>query len=49
MPLTCTAPASACQTDVSQWNVLKLALVSGSTGDTYPSPGVAFDCIDLLT
>ncbi|BEL07699.1 hypothetical protein Q0Z83_058900 [Actinoplanes sichuanensis] len=47
--LTYTVPASAFQTDVSQWNILKLTLVSGSSGDGYLSPGVAFDCIDLLT
>lgn len=47
--LTYAVPASAFQTDVSQWNILKLTLVSGSSGDGYLSPGVAFDCIDLLT
>jgi rhamnogalacturonan endolyase len=45
---TYAVPASAFQTDVSQWNILKLTLVSGSSGDGYLSPGVAFDCIDLL-
>jgi len=46
--LTYAVPASAFPTDPSRWNVLKLSVASGSTGDTYLSPGVAFDCIDLL-
>lgn len=46
--VTYSIPASAFQTDTSQWNILKLTLVSGSTGDVYLSPGVAFDCLDLL-
>ncbi|MEV6343143.1 rhamnogalacturonan lyase B N-terminal domain-containing protein [Actinoplanes sp. NPDC051851] len=47
--LSYTVPASAFQTDTSQWNILKLTVVSGSSGDTYLSPGVAIDCIDLLS
>ena len=47
--LTYPIPASAFQTDTTQWNILKLSVVSGSTGDTYLSPGLAFDCLDLLT
>ncbi|MBB4750610.1 rhamnogalacturonan lyase B N-terminal domain-containing protein [Actinoplanes lobatus] len=46
--LTYAVPASAFQTDTAQWNVLKLSVVSGSSGDGYLSPGLAFDCIDLL-
>ncbi|GAA4945995.1 hypothetical protein [Actinoplanes utahensis] len=46
--LTYAILASAFQTDTSQWNILRLSVVSGSSGDTYLSPGVAFDCIDLL-
>lgn len=46
--LTYTVPATAWQTDTTQWNVLKLNIVSGSSGTGYLSPGVAFDCLDLL-
>ncbi|MFD9328314.1 rhamnogalacturonan lyase B N-terminal domain-containing protein [Streptomyces sp. NPDC060065] len=41
-------PTSAWKTDVSQYNVLKLNVVSGSTGSAFLSPGTSFDCIDLL-
>ncbi|WP_416983059.1 rhamnogalacturonan lyase B N-terminal domain-containing protein [Streptomyces sp. T028] len=46
---TYNVPATAWKTDVSQYNVLKLNIVSGSSGTTYLSPGTSFDCIDLLT
>jgi rhamnogalacturonan endolyase len=45
---TYTIPASAFQTDVTQWNQLKLNIISGSAGAGYLSPGVAYDCLDLL-
>ena len=45
---TYNVPASAWRTDVSQYNVLKLNIVSGSSGTAYLSPGTSFDCIDLL-
>ncbi|MGW0759209.1 rhamnogalacturonan lyase B N-terminal domain-containing protein [Streptomyces sp. NPDC002814] len=45
---TFNVPSSAWKTDVSQYNVLKLDIVSGSTGSAYLSPGTSFDCIDLL-
>ncbi|WP_210575675.1 rhamnogalacturonan lyase B N-terminal domain-containing protein [Streptomyces sp. GESEQ-4] len=45
---TFNVPSSAWKTDVSQYNVLKLNIVSGSTGSAYLSPGTSFDCIDLL-
>lgn len=41
-------PATAWKTDTSQYNVLKLNVVSGSTGTGYLSPGIAYDAIDLL-
>ncbi|KUN87486.1 rhamnogalacturonan lyase B N-terminal domain-containing protein [Streptomyces griseoruber] len=41
-------PATAWRTDVSQYNVLKLTIVSGSSGTAYLSPGTSFDCMDLL-
>jgi rhamnogalacturonan endolyase len=47
--LTYTVPARAWQSDVSQWNVLRLNVISGSKGSGFLSPGVAFDCLDLLT
>ncbi|MFF4351901.1 rhamnogalacturonan lyase B N-terminal domain-containing protein [Streptomyces sp. NPDC001530] len=46
---TFNVPNSAWKSDVSQYNVLKLNIVSGSTGSAYLSPGTSFDCIDLLT
>ncbi|MEU9448525.1 rhamnogalacturonan lyase B N-terminal domain-containing protein [Streptomyces sp. NPDC048277] len=42
-------PATAWKTDASQYNVLKLNIVSGSGGTAYLSAGTAFDCIDLLS
>ncbi|WP_137991521.1 rhamnogalacturonan lyase B N-terminal domain-containing protein [Streptomyces vilmorinianum] len=45
---TFSVPASAWQTDPGQYNVLKLNIVSGSTGTGFLSPGTAIDCIDLL-
>ncbi|MFI7496998.1 rhamnogalacturonan lyase B N-terminal domain-containing protein [Streptomyces sp. NPDC049687] len=41
-------PASAWKTDVSQYNVLRLDIVSGSSGTAFLSPGTSFDCVDLL-
>ncbi|WP_327427770.1 rhamnogalacturonan lyase B N-terminal domain-containing protein [Streptomyces sp. NBC_01236] len=46
---TFNVPSSAWKTDVSQYNVLKLNIVSGSSGAAYLSPGTSFDSIDLLT
>lgn len=45
---TFNVPNSAWKSDVSQYNVLKLNIVSGSTGSAYLSPGTSFDCVDLL-
>jgi rhamnogalacturonan endolyase len=42
-------PTSAWQTDTSQYNVLKINIVSGSGGTAYLSAGTSFDCLDLLT
>ncbi|MFF4571034.1 rhamnogalacturonan lyase B N-terminal domain-containing protein [Streptomyces sp. NPDC001410] len=41
-------PTSAWKTDTSQYNVLKLNIVSGSGGTAYLSAGTSFDCVDLL-
>lgn len=45
---TYNVPASAWRTDPGQYNVLRLNVVSGSTGTAFLSPGTAFDCVDLL-
>lgn len=45
---TYNVPASAWKSDTSQYNVLKLNIVSGSSGSAFLSPGTSFDCIDLL-
>ncbi|KUM81847.1 rhamnogalacturonan lyase B N-terminal domain-containing protein [Streptomyces curacoi] len=41
-------PSSAWQTDPARYNVLKINIVSGSSGSAYLSPGTSFDCLDLL-
>jgi rhamnogalacturonan endolyase len=43
---TFNVPATAWRTD--QDNVLKLNIVSGSSGTAFLSPGTSFDCMDLL-
>lgn len=45
---TYNVPATAWKSDTSQYNVLKLNVVSGSTGSAFLSPGTSFDCLDLL-
>ncbi|MFE2418058.1 rhamnogalacturonan lyase B N-terminal domain-containing protein [Streptomyces hokutonensis] len=42
-------PSSAWSSDTTKYNVLKINVVSGSTGSAFLSPGTSFDCIDLLT
>ncbi|MEU6258214.1 rhamnogalacturonan lyase B N-terminal domain-containing protein [Streptomyces sp. NPDC047043] len=42
-------PSSAWKTDASQYNVLKINIVSGSGGAAFLSAGTSFDCLDLLT
>ena len=42
-------PSSAWSSDATQYNVLKINAVSGSTGSGFLSPGTSFDCVDLLT
>lgn len=42
-----TIPASAFNTDTKQWNILKLNVISGSSGSGYLSPAVSVDCIDF--
>jgi rhamnogalacturonan endolyase len=43
-----TVPSSAWSSDATKYNVLKINVVSGSTGSGFLSPGTSFDCIDLL-
>ncbi|MFI6015802.1 rhamnogalacturonan lyase B N-terminal domain-containing protein [Streptomyces sp. NPDC051243] len=45
---TYSVPASAWKTDTSQYNVLKINVVSGSGTTGYLSAGTAIDAIDLL-
>ena len=45
---TFNVPSSAWKTDTTQYNVLKINIVSGSSGSAYLSPGTSFDCLDLL-
>jgi rhamnogalacturonan endolyase len=45
---TYTVPASAWKTDTSQYNVLRINVVSGSGTTGYLSAGTAIDAIDLL-
>ncbi|MGQ4384929.1 rhamnogalacturonan lyase B N-terminal domain-containing protein [Streptomyces sp. SAS_270] len=46
---TYSVPASAWLTDTSQYNVLKINVVSGSGTTSYLSAGTAIDALDLLT
>ncbi|MFF5496845.1 rhamnogalacturonan lyase B N-terminal domain-containing protein [Streptomyces aquilus] len=46
---TYSVPASAWRTDTSQYNILKINVVSGSGTTAYLSAGTAIDAIDLLT
>ena len=46
---TFNVPNSAWKTDTSQYNVLKINIVSGSGGTAFLSAGTSFDCLDLLT
>lgn len=46
--LTWTVPASAWLTSTSDWQILKLSVITGSTGSGYLSGGVSIDAIDLI-
>ncbi|KAE8150653.1 Rhamnogalacturonase B, N-terminal-domain-containing protein [Aspergillus avenaceus] len=41
-------PASAWVQSTSEWQVLKINVVSGSTGSGYLSPAISFDCVDMI-
>ncbi|BBC37499.1 Rhamnogalacturonase B [Streptomyces graminofaciens] len=45
---TYNVPAAAWKTNAGEYNVLKINIVSGSSGTAFLSPGTSFDCIDLL-
>jgi rhamnogalacturonan endolyase len=45
---TFQVPASAWKSNTSGYNVLKIDVVSGSSGTAFLSPGTSFDCVDLL-
>ncbi|MFC8429063.1 rhamnogalacturonan lyase B N-terminal domain-containing protein [Streptomyces sp. NPDC057253] len=45
---TYSVPASAWRTDTSQYNVLKINVVSGSGSTAYLSAGTSIDALDLL-
>ncbi|CUS09379.1 unnamed protein product [Tuber aestivum] len=42
-----SVPASAFLTDVAQWNILKITIISGSGTAGYLSAGISIDCMDL--
>lgn len=42
-------PSSEWSSDATKYDVVKINVVSGSTGSAFLSPGTSFDCIDLLT
>ncbi|MEE1834540.1 rhamnogalacturonan lyase B N-terminal domain-containing protein [Streptomyces sp. SP17KL33] len=43
-----SVPASAWKSNTSEYNVLTIDIVSGSSGTGFLSPGTSFDCLDLL-
>ncbi|KAI5837618.1 Rhamnogalacturonase B, N-terminal-domain-containing protein [Morchella snyderi] len=44
---TYTVPASAFLTDTTQWNILKITVISGSGTTDYLSAGISIDCVDF--
>ncbi|GAA3890021.1 hypothetical protein GCM10023084_48190 [Streptomyces lacrimifluminis] len=46
--VTFSVPSSVWKKDPGQYNVLKINIVSGSSGTAFLSPGTSFDCLDLL-
>ncbi|KAH7123295.1 Rhamnogalacturonase B, N-terminal-domain-containing protein [Dactylonectria estremocensis] len=43
-----TVPSSAFKQSTSEWQILTISIVTGSTGTGYLSGGVSFDSIDML-
>lgn len=46
--LTWDVPASAFTQSTSEWQVLTVTVISGSSGSGYLSAGVSIDCVDML-
>ncbi|KAI8713746.1 Rhamnogalacturonan endolyase [Fusarium sp. LHS14.1] len=43
-----TVPSSAFKQSTSEWQIMTISIVTGSTGSKYLSGGVSFDSIDML-
>lgn len=43
-----TVPSSAFKQSTSEWQILKISIVTGSSGTKYLSGGVSFDALDML-
>lgn len=46
--LTWDVPASAFTQSTSEWQILTISVISGSTGSDYLSAGISVDCVDML-
>lgn len=46
--LTFAVPQSAWIQSTSEWQILTINIISGSSGEKYLSPGVSFDALELL-
>ncbi|KAK1706006.1 rhamnogalacturonan lyase [Colletotrichum lupini] len=46
--LTFAVPQSAWIQSTSEWQILTINIISGSSGEKYLSPGVSFDAVELL-
>ncbi|KAH6657809.1 rhamnogalacturonan lyase [Truncatella angustata] len=46
--LTFTVPASAWVQSTSEWQVLTITVISGSTGSKYLSPAISIDAVDMI-
>lgn len=44
-----TVPSSAFKQSTSEWQIMTISIVTGSTGSGYLSGGVSFDSIDMLS
>ncbi|PLB49902.1 hypothetical protein P170DRAFT_491422 [Aspergillus steynii IBT 23096] len=45
---TYEVPASAWLQSTSEWQVLTINVISGSSGSGYLSPGISIDCVDMI-
>lgn len=46
--LTWEVPASAWVQSTTEWQILKITVISGSSGSGYLSPGISVDAVDLI-